>query len=573
MDVPSATSHNSRNSQKHRPGPVSLESILCTEELNRRPSRSPDYEKENRALVALARALADSPQTILQTLADTILEALEVDSAGLSLLTTHDGGKRFYWPAIAGKWKQHIGGGTPRDFGPCGDVLDHNTPLMFHGIERRYTYFEPVAPAAEECLLVPFYIKGKAVGTIWAIFHDKRRKFEAEDLRLLVNLGRFASAAYEVCESLNNVGHFAAIVESSEDAIIGKDLNGVITSWNKGAERLFGYTALEAIGRPVMMLIPPDRVNEEPTILQRIRRGERIDHYETIRRHKDGTSLDISLTVSPIRDSEGKIVGASKIARDISERKRMEAELKAWQSELESRVARQKAELSAAREQLLADFAERRRLEGEVAQAAEGERQRLGQELHDGLGQEVVGIGFMVDTLAMKLTKKSPEHARDAEKVRAMLTKAADNARNLAKCFYPVEVEKYGFLEALRLLAHRTQESFRVSCTVQAKKADAHKLKGDVAVQLFRIAQEAIHNAVKHAEAKHILVDLIAQDRNWVLTIKDDGVGFRQAPQQSEGMGVRIMLYRARMLGGTLEMRNNEGGGAMVICSVPAAKR
>ncbi len=128
MDVPFATSHNSRNSQNHRPGVASLESILCTEELNRRPSRSPDYEKENRALVSLARALADSPQTILQTLADTILEALEVDSAGLSLLTTHDGGKRFYWPAIAGEWKQHIGGGTPRDFGPCGDVLDHNTP-------------------------------------------------------------------------------------------------------------------------------------------------------------------------------------------------------------------------------------------------------------------------------------------------------------------------------------------------------------------------------------------------------------------------------------------------------------
>ncbi len=443
---------------------------------------------------------------------------------------------------------------------------------MFQGIERRYTYFEPVAPAAEECLLVPFYIKGKAVGTIWALFHDKRRKFEAEDLRLLINLGRFASAAYEVCESLNNVGHFAAIVESSEDAIISKDLNGVITSWNKSAERLFGYTEQEAIGQPVIMLIPPDRLNEEPTILQRIRRGERIDHYETIRRHKDGKLLDISLTVSPIRDSEGKIVEASKIARDISERKRMEAELKAWQDKLESRVAQQKAELSTAREQLLADFAERRRLEGEVARAAEGERQRLGQELHDGLGQEVVGIGFMVDALTMKLTKKSPEYAREAEKVRAMLTKAADNARNLAKGFYPVEVEKYGFLEALRLLAHRTEESFRVSCTVQAKETDVDELKGDIAVQLFRIAQEAIHNAVKHAEAKHILVDLIAQDGNWVLTIKDDGVGFRRAPQQSEGMGVRIMLYRARMLGSTLDMRNNEGGGAMVICSAPAVK-
>jgi hypothetical protein len=118
-------------------GEVSLESILCTEELHRRPSRPPDYEKENRALVALAKALADSPRTILQTLADTILEVCQADSAGLSLLTTHDGGKRFYWPAIAGRWKPHIGGGTPRDFGPCGDVLDRNIPLLFRHFERR----------------------------------------------------------------------------------------------------------------------------------------------------------------------------------------------------------------------------------------------------------------------------------------------------------------------------------------------------------------------------------------------------------------------------------------------------
>ena len=112
-------------------GAVPLEAVLCTEELHRRPARPPDHEKENRALVSLARALAESPRTILQELADTILEVFEADSAGLSLLTTHDGGKRFYWPAIAGIWKPYIGGGTPRDFGPCGDVLDRNSPLLF----------------------------------------------------------------------------------------------------------------------------------------------------------------------------------------------------------------------------------------------------------------------------------------------------------------------------------------------------------------------------------------------------------------------------------------------------------
>jgi PAS domain S-box-containing protein len=114
----------------------------------------------------------------------------------------------------------------------------------------------------------------------------------------------------------------AAIVESSEDAIISKSLQGIITTWNKSAERVFGYTTDEAVGRPITMLIPEDRLDEEPGILARIRSGERVDHFETVRRRKDGGLIDISLTISPIRDGTGNIIGASKIARDISDRKR-----------------------------------------------------------------------------------------------------------------------------------------------------------------------------------------------------------------------------------------------------------
>ena len=182
-----------------------LESVLCTEELNRRPGRAPDYQKVSHALTALAQALADSPRTILQHLAETILEAFQCDSAGISLLTRDDGGKRFHWPAIAGAWKPHIGGGTPRDFGPCGDVLDRNAPLLFRHFERRYTYFLPLTPPVEECLLVPFYIGGEAVGTIWAIAHNDRRKFDAEDARQLLSLGSFASSAYQAVAFLDGL--------------------------------------------------------------------------------------------------------------------------------------------------------------------------------------------------------------------------------------------------------------------------------------------------------------------------------------------------------------------------------
>lgn len=129
----------------------------------------------------------------------------------------------------------------------------------------------------------------------------------------------------------------AAIVESSDDAIVGMSLDGFIVSWNKGAERTYGYLADEVVGKPVTILIPPDRHNEEPAILERIRRGERVDHYETVRQRKDGRLVDISLTVSPVKNAGGTIIGASKIARDISERKRNEAQIAMLVREAEHR--------------------------------------------------------------------------------------------------------------------------------------------------------------------------------------------------------------------------------------------
>jgi len=197
-----------------------LEAILCTQAVQQRSWRPPDYERENRALVKLMGVLADSPGSILQTLADTILEITDSDSAGLSLLTNdskrpHVDGNRFYWPAIAGMWNPHVGGGTPRDFGPCGDVLDRNRTMLFTHWERRYPYLGSATPLAEEGLLVPFYVDGKAVGTIWAIMHGDHRKFDAEDDRVMASLGKFASSAYQ---ALMRIEDLKVQVEEREKA-------------------------------------------------------------------------------------------------------------------------------------------------------------------------------------------------------------------------------------------------------------------------------------------------------------------------------------------------------------------
>jgi PAS domain S-box-containing protein len=145
----------------------------------------------------------------------------------------------------------------------------------------------------------------------------------------------FTRDVTELTRAFEARSRLAAIVESSGDAIISKSLDGQIQTWNAGAERLFGYTAAEAIGRPIAMLIPPDRQSEEPELLARLRRGERIDHFETVRVAKDGRLLEISLSVSPVRNAEGQIVGAAKVARDITEQKRAETALRSSEQHLE----------------------------------------------------------------------------------------------------------------------------------------------------------------------------------------------------------------------------------------------
>jgi len=139
----------------------------------------------------------------------------------------------------------------------------------------------------------------------------------------------------------------AAIVSSSDDAIASKTLEGIVTSWNQGAERIFGWTAEEILGKSITVIIPKERLAEEKEIIARVVRGERVDHFETVRQRKDGSRIDISLTVSPVRDREGRIIGASKVARDITERKRTQAELQRLSEHLEARVRERTAELEA----------------------------------------------------------------------------------------------------------------------------------------------------------------------------------------------------------------------------------
>jgi PAS domain S-box-containing protein len=346
---------------------VSLESILCTEELRRRPFRPPDYEKENRALAALASSLADSESNILQTLAEIILEVTLCDSSGVTLRTKDDDGRRFCWPATAGMWKSHMWSESSRTFGPCGDVLDRNCTLLFQHFERRYPYLLAVMRPAEECLMIPFCVSGKAVGAICAIMHTDRRKFDAEDERLVTALGQFASVAYQTQESIEDLklqiaarekaetalreladgleakirhseAHLAdehrltqSIIDSALDAVVAMDADGIITDWNKRAEDMFGWARSEALGRRMSETTIPMRyrLSHEAGLRHFFKTGQGpiLNHrIEITALRRDGSEFPVELTVTPLKSSDTWTF--SSFIRDISARKRSEEQLR-----------------------------------------------------------------------------------------------------------------------------------------------------------------------------------------------------------------------------------------------------
>ncbi|HMB03333.1 MAG TPA: ATP-binding protein [Isosphaeraceae bacterium] len=202
------------------PDAADLDEVLITNELSRRPARSPDYEAENRALVGLARAMVDSPQSILPRLVETALDLCNAQTAGISLLESSDAGEEiFRWHALAGAYAANLGGTTPRGFSPCGIVLDRHTPQLFSNPALHFAYLAEAFPLIAECLLIPFFVGDKPVGTVWVMTDDEGRKFDAEDERILTSLGEFAAAALHVVSSLDSAHQQIAERRRAEEAL------------------------------------------------------------------------------------------------------------------------------------------------------------------------------------------------------------------------------------------------------------------------------------------------------------------------------------------------------------------
>ncbi|HET6893043.1 MAG TPA: PAS domain S-box protein, partial [Pyrinomonadaceae bacterium] len=363
----------------------------------------------------------------------------------------------------------------------------------------------------------------------------------------------------------------AAIVESSEDAIVSKSLEGIITSWNRGAEHVFGYTAAEAIGKPITMLIPPDRLDEEPAILQRVREGKRVEHYETVRRRKDGRLIDISLSVSPIKDEEGKIFGASKIARDISESKRAEKErLQLLENE---RVARSEAEAA-------------NRLKDEFLAT-------LSHELRNPLN---VILGYAEVLLRSEEAKRSPFVKRTSEILKRNALAQSQLVRDLldlsrlhmGKLSMNPETVSLGSIidnavETVHVEASTKGIEIRVEAPEEVLFVYADPLR------MEQVVWNLLNNAVKFTPSGGtITVRLASENQHAVLQVEDTGQGidpeflphvfemFRQADatksRRHAGLGIGLALVEelVRLQDGSVAVHSDgPGQGAKFTVSLP----
>ena len=337
---------------------------------------------------------------------------------------------------------------------------------------------------------------------------------------------------------------FASIVNSSDDAMLTKDLDGIITSWNLGAEKIFGYKEYEIIGKHISILIPPQLQSEEAEIMGKIKNGEKVGHYETERVRKDGSVFNASLTISSIRDFEGNIEGGSKILRDITERKKSEAEIINTTEQL-------------------------RELTSHLQNIRKEERKRIAREIHDELGQQLAAI--KMDTVWIdKQTPVGSVIVKDKlQNILELVDGSHRSVRKILNELRPAVLDDNSLLEAMDWLGQQFTE-YTGKAVYFTTTPGGFKLDPEAATCIFRVYQEALSNIMRHAEAQSVRSSLKLSSNSIILAMEDDGKGFDiDIAEGKKRFGLLGMKERVYALQGKFDLASAPGKGTKIVISLP----
>jgi len=366
-------------------------------------------------------------------------------------------------------------------------------------------------------------------GLHMAILHDITERKRAEQVRSLL----------------------AAVVDSSDDAILSKSLDGNILSWNQGAERLYGYSTEEIIGQSVSILIPPDRPNELQEVVERLKRGDILQHYETKRIKKDGSCINVSVTLSPVRDGSGRIIGASAIGHDITRRKQAEAE----QELLYQQVQAGETQL--------------RQLASYLQTTQENERASLAREIHDQLGQALTALKMDLAWLTKRIPREQSALKEKADSMAKLIDETVFAVRHIATELRPGLLDHLGLVAAVEWQAHEFTRHTGIACDLQLEEIQP-ALEDGLATQLFRIVQEALTNIARHAQATQSTIKLATKAETILLHIEDNGVGIQQSQiTNSKSLGLLGMRERALAYGGQFHIRGHRRKGTRLEIRIP----
>jgi PAS domain S-box-containing protein len=659
---------------------VNLEAIAALHELGQHCTRvENDFENCLRKIVEIAIAISGAEKANLQL--------LDKKSGALIIAAQHGFEKPFLQFFASVTRKENSACATSMKSARHTIVPDVTKSEIFTRRRSLRVLLEAGVRAVHSTPLLSSV--GGLIGML-SIHFPKPHRASKHELRFMDLLARQAADYIERKRGEAAAMRLVAVVRSSHDAIVAKDLNGIITDWNRSAERIFGYKAKEIIGKSILTLVPQEREGEEEEILRKIRRGQSIDHHETVRRRKDGHLIDVSLTISPIKDPKGEIVGVFKVARDITKQKQAERLLAEqarlldlsneailvrdfddritywnhgatelygysaeealgkithrllrtehpepltqihkklerddrWSGELVHRrkdgskivvmshwavdrdesgrrayvletnsdiTAPKRAELALERSrqmlerlvqqrtkalrlangELQTEITRRKGLEGQILEVSDREQQRLGQELHDGLCQQLTAIGFLAHATALRLKDRHVVQAEDLEKIAQLINGSVMDARNIARDLHKEEVEAAEFEQALQDLIDR--KIWQTQCRLDLKtKIDIED--DNVASQLYRILREAVVNANKHARATEVTLEARRSEGRLIFSVRDNGVGLNTNAKPAHGLGFHIMKYRAESIGARLEVESLKKGGARVTVYLPNGK-